>query len=123
MVDNDGDASAPAPTIGYDDFRKVDIRVGTIVGVEPFPEARRPAFKLRVDFGPELGVKKSSAQVVANYAPDQLLGRQVAAVVNFPPKQIGPFMSEVLVLGFPDEKGEVVMVGIDRPVPNGGKLY
>jgi tRNA-binding protein len=109
--------------ISFQDFEKVDIRVGTIVGVEPFPEARRPAFKLRVDFGPELGVKKSSAQVVSNYAPDQLLGRQVAAVVNFPPKQIGPFMSEVLVLGFPDEKGEVVMVGIDRPVPNGGKLY
>ena len=109
--------------ITYADFEKVDIRVGTIVGVEPFPEARRPAFKLRVDFGPDLGVKNSSAQVVANYALDQLLGRQVAAVVNFPPKQIGPFMSEVLVLGFPDARSEVVMVGIDRPVPNGGKLY
>ena len=109
--------------ISFADFEKVDIRVGTIVGVEPFPEARRPAFKLRVDFGPEIGVKKSSAQVAANYAPDQLLGRQVAAVVNFPPKQIGPFMSEVLMLGFPDEKGAVVMVGIDRAVPNGGKLY
>lgn len=109
--------------ISFQDFETVDIRVGTIVGVEPFPEARRPAFKLRVDFGPEIGVKKSSAQVVANYAPDQLLGRQVAAVVNFPPKQIGPFMSEVLVLGFPDGRGEVVMIGVDRPVPNGGKLY
>jgi tRNA-binding protein len=109
--------------ISFQDFEKVDIRVGTIVGVEPFPEARRPAFKLRVDFGPELGVKKSSAQVVANYTADQLLGRQVAAVVNFPPKQIGPFMSEVLVLGFPDGRGEVVMIGVDRPVPNGGKLY
>ncbi|MFO0995589.1 MAG: tRNA-binding protein [Alphaproteobacteria bacterium] len=109
--------------ISYADFERVEIRVGTIVGVEPFPEARRPAFRLRVDFGPELGIKKSSAQVVANYAPDQLLGRQVAAVVNFPPKQIGPFMSEVLVLGFPDAKGEVVMVGVDRPVPNGGRLY
>ena len=109
--------------ISFAEFEKVDIRVGTIVGVEPFPEARRPAFKLRVDFGAEIGVKKSSAQVAANYAPDQLLGRQVAAVVNFPPKQIGPFMSEVLVLGFPDEKGDVVMVGIDRAVPNGGKLY
>jgi tRNA-binding protein len=110
-------------TISYDDFAKVDIRVGTIVEVEPFPQARKPAFKLKVDFGPEIGVKRSSAQVVANYKAETLLGRQVAAVVNFPPKQIGPFMSEVLVLGFPDGKDQVVMVGVDLPVPNGGKLF
>lgn len=109
--------------ISYDDFAKVDIRIGTIVAVEPFPEARKPAFKLKVDFGSEIGVKRSSAQVVANYAADALVGRQVAAVVNFPTKQIGPFISEVLVLGFPDAKGQVVMVGIDQPVPNGGRLY
>lgn len=112
-----------APAIGYDGFRKVDIRVGTIVAVEPYPEARRPAFKLTVDFGAEIGVKRSSAQVTAHYQPEALVGRQVAAVVNFPPKQIGKFMSEALVLGFPDAQGEVVMVGPDRPVPNGGRLY
>lgn len=110
-------------SISYDDFAKVDIRVGTIIEVEPFPQARKPAFKLKVDFGSEIGVKRSSAQVVANYKADALVGRQVAAVVNFPPKQIGPFMSEVLVLGFPDAQGQVVMVGVDRPVPNGGRLY
>lgn len=109
--------------ISYDDFAKVDIRVGTIIEVEPFPQARKPAFKLKVDFGPEIGVKRSSAQVAANYKAEALLGRQVAAVVNFPPKQIGPFMSEVLVLGFPDAQGQVVMVGVDLPVPNGGRLY
>jgi tRNA-binding protein len=110
-------------TIGYDDFAKVDIRVGTIVGVDAFPEARKPAFKLRVDFGPGIGVRRSSAQVTVHYRPDDLLGRQVAAVVNFPPRQIGPFMSEVLVLGFPDEEGAVVLVGPSRTVPNGGKLF
>jgi tRNA-binding protein len=110
-------------TIGYDDFAKVDIRVGTIVGVDAFPEARKPAFKLRVDFGPGIGVKRSSAQVTVHYRPEDLLGRQVAAVVNFPPRQIGPFMSEVLVLGFPDEAGAVVLVGPSRTVPNGGKLF
>lgn len=110
-------------TIGYDDFAKVDIRVGTIVGVDAFPEARKPAFKLRVDFGPGIGVRRSSAQVTVHYRPDDLLGRQVAAVVNFPPRQIGPFMSEVLVLGFPDEAGAVVLVGPSRTVPNGGKLF
>jgi tRNA-binding protein len=110
-------------TIGYDDFAKVDIRVGTIVGVDAFPEARKPAFKLRVDFGPGIGVKRSSAQVTVHYRPEDLLGRQVAAVVNFPPRQIGPFMSEVLVLGFPDEEGAVVLVGPSRTVPNGGKLF
>jgi tRNA-binding protein len=110
-------------TISYDDFAKVDIRVGTIIEVEDYPEARRPAFKLRVDFGAEIGVKRSSAQVTTLYTKEQLVGRQVAAVVNFPPKQIGKFMSEVLVLGFPDGDGSVVLVVPDKPVPNGGKLF
>ncbi|SMF46091.1 tRNA-binding protein [Tistlia consotensis] len=115
-------AEASAP-ISYDDFARVDIRVGTIVQAEPFPEARRPAFKLWVDFGEAIGVRKTSAQVTKHYQLEQLTGRQVAAVVNFPPKQIGPFMSEILVLGFPDEEGGVVMIGPDKPVPNGGKLF
>ena len=110
-------------TIGYIDFEKVDIRVGTIVGVEPFPEARKPAYKLRIDFGPAIGVKRSTAQITVHYTSEQLMGRKVAAVVNFPPKQIGPAISEVLVLGFPDDKGAVVLVGVDRPVPDGGKLF
>lgn len=110
-------------TISFDDFLKVDIRVGTIVAVEDFPEARRPAYRLRVDFGPEIGIKKSSAQLPALYAKEDLLGRQVAAVVNFPPKQVGKFMSEVLVLGFPDGEGSVVLIQPERPVPNGGRLY
>ncbi|MBX6366594.1 MAG: tRNA-binding protein [Rhodospirillales bacterium] len=110
-------------TISFDDFLKVDIRVGTIVAVEDFPEARRPAYRLRVDFGPEIGIKKSSAQLPALYAKEDLLGRQVAAVVNFPPKQVGKFMSEVLVLGFPDGEGRVVLIQPERPVPNGGRLY
>jgi tRNA-binding protein len=110
-------------TIAYDDFARVDIRVGTVVGVEPFPQARKPAFKLRVDFGPAIGVKRSSAQLTVHYAPETLLGRQVAAVVNFPPRQIGPFMSEVLVLGFPDADGAVVLIGPERGVPDGGKLF
>jgi tRNA-binding protein len=119
-----GNDSAPAETpISYDDFRKVDIRVGTIVAVDPFPEARRPALKLTVDFGPAIGTRRSSAQITAHYKAEELVGRQVAAVVNFPPKQIGRFMSEVLVLGFPDDRGEVVMIGPDKPVPNGGRLY
>ena len=116
-------AEALALQIGYDDFRRVDIRVGTIIAAEPFPEARRPAFKLTIDFGPAIGLKRSSAQIVTHYRLEELVGRQIAAVVNFPRKQIGRFMSEVLVLGFPDGGGEVVMIGPDRPVPNGGRLY
>lgn len=110
-------------TVSYDDFARVDIRVGTIIDVQPFPEARRPAYKLWVDLGPEIGVRKSSAQLTTHYTPEALLGRQVAAVVNFPPRQIGPFMSEILVLGFPDPEGAVVLVAPDHKVPNGGKLF
>lgn len=110
-------------TIGYEDFERVDIRVGTITRAEPFPEARRPAIKLWVDFGPEIGTRKTSAQITKHYEIEQLPGRQVAAVVNFPPKQIGKFMSEILVLGFPDAEGGVVMIAPDLQVPNGGKLF
>ena len=109
--------------ITFAEFEKVDIRIGTIVAVEPFPEARKPAFKLKIDFGSLIGIKKSSAQITKHYAAEQLLGRQVAAVVNFPPRQIGPFMSEVLTLGFPDDAGGVVLIGPSLPVPNGGKLF
>jgi len=115
--------AAAGGTIGYADFEAVDIRVGTIVEAEPFPEARKPAFKLRIDFGPDIGVKKTSAQITQHYSLDELPGKQVAAVVNFPPRQIGKFMSEVLTLGFPDEEGGVVLIAPTRPVPNGGKLY
>jgi tRNA-binding protein len=109
--------------IGFDDFLKVDVRVGTIVEVGDFPEARKPAFKLVVDFGPEIGLRKCSAQVTRHYVKDELLGRQVLGVVNFPPKQIGKFLSEVLVLGVPDGQGEVVLIAPERPVPLGGRLY
>ena len=110
-------------TISYDDFQKVDIRVGRIVKAEPFPEARKPAFKLWVDFGGDLGVKRSSAQITAHYTVEGLVGRQVVAVVNFPPRQIGPVMSEVLVLGVPDEAGEVVLLGPGHEVPLGGRMF
>ena len=116
------DADRPEP-IAFDDFLKVDIRVGTIVAAEPFPQARKPAFKLTIDFGPELGLKKSSAQITRHYTPEMLVGRQVAAVVNFPPRQIGPFLSQVLTLGFPDETGEVVLVSPSAKVPDGGRLF
>ena len=115
--------SASAGTIGFDDFMKVDIRVGQVVKAEPFPEARKPAYKLTIDFGPDIGVKKSSAQITVHYTLDQLEGRKVAAVVNFPPRQIGPVMSEVLTLGFPDGDGNVVLVGVDRETPLGGRLF
>ena len=115
--------SVPAEPIAFDDFMKVDVRVGEVLAVDPFPEARKPAWKLTIDFGPDIGVKKSSAQITVHYTRDQLLGRKVAAVVNFPPRQIGPFMSEVLTLGFPDAAGEVVLIGVDRDVPVGGRLF
>ncbi len=109
--------------IDYDQFVQVDIRVGTVVAAEPFPEARRPALKLHIDFGPEIGRRKSSAQITVHYEPADLVGRQVAAVVNFPPRQIGKFMSEVLVLGFPDAEGAVVLISPDHKVPDGGKMF
>lgn len=121
-MDHDPHA-APAPTISFDQFLAVDIRVGTIVAAEPFPEARKPAFRLSIDFGPVIGVKRSSAQITENYTPDQLIGMQVAAVVNFPPRQIGPMMSEVLTLGFPDAAGKVMLFSPTAPVPDGGRLY
>ena len=109
--------------ITFDEFQKVDIRVGTVVDAQPFPEARRPAIKLWVDLGDEFGVRKTSAQLTVHYTPAVLVGRQGAAVVNFPPRQIGKFMSEILVLGFPDADGEVVLLNIDQSVPNGGRLF
>ena len=110
-----------APEIGFDQFLAVDVRAGTIVAVDPFPEARKPAWKLLIDFGP-LGTRRSSAQITAHYTPDDLIGRQVMAVVNFPPRQIGPFMSEVLTLGFADEGGDIVLAAVERAVPNGARL-
>jgi tRNA-binding protein len=115
--------SDPVPQIAFDDFLKVDIRVGTIVEAAVFAEARKPALKLRIDFGAEIGVKRSSAQITRHYDPAALVGRQVAAVVNFPPRQIGPMMSEVLTLGFPDAAGEVVLIAPTQPVPDGGRLF
>ena len=115
--------TAVANPIGIDEFFKVDVRVGTIVAAEDFPQARKPAYRLQIDFGPEVGLRKTSAQLTANYTIEALIGRQVAAVVNFPPRQIGPMMSEVLTLGFPDERGEVVLTAVERPVPDGGRLY
>ncbi|SFR10416.1 tRNA-binding protein [Poseidonocella sedimentorum] len=109
--------------IGFDDFQKVDIRVGEVLRAEPFPEARKPAIKLWVDLGPEIGTKKSSAQITVHYSPDDLVGRRVLAVVNFPPRQIGPFMSEILVLGVPDENGEVVLIAPDMDTPIGGRMF
>ncbi len=109
--------------ITFDDFLKVDIRIGTIVEVLPFPEARKPAYRLKIDFGPDIGIKKSSAQITVHYSAEDLLNRQVAAVVNFPPRQIGPMMSEVLTVGMPDEDGEVVLLEVSKNVPNGGRLF
>lgn len=109
--------------ISFDDFLAVDVRVGTIIEAEDFPQARKPAFKLKIDFGADIGVKKSSAQITHHYNKDELVGKQVMAVVNFPPRQIGPFMSEVLTLGVPDEAGEVVLLNPSKVVPNGGRLY
>lgn len=109
--------------ISFDDFLKVDIRVGTVQRAEPFPEARKPAIKMWIDFGDEIGERKTSAQVTAHYTPDALIGKQVMAVVNFPPRQIGPFMSEVLVLGLPDQDGEIVLIGPDGAVPKGGRMH
>jgi len=117
------DARAPSGPISFDDFMKVDIRVGTIVEATPYPEARKPAIKLWIDFGPELGIRKTSAQITKHYAVETLPGRQVLAVVNFPPRQIGKFMSEVLTLGVPDEAGEVVLISPDIDTPVGGRMF
>ena len=110
-------------TITYDDFARVDIRVGTVLEAAPLEGARKPAYRLLIDFGPEIGQRKSSVQITVHYQPGELIGRQVAAVVNFPPRQIGKFMSEVLTLGFPDENGSVVLIAPDKKIPNGGKLF
>ncbi|MCY3827724.1 MAG: tRNA-binding protein [Rhodospirillaceae bacterium] len=115
--------SAVGDTISWADFEKVDIRVGTVLTAEPFEKARNPAYILTVDFGEAIGTRKSSAQITAHYAPEELVGRKVAAVLNFPPKQIANIMSEILVLGFPDADGEVVLIGVDRAVPDGGRLF
>jgi tRNA-binding protein len=116
-------AAEAAPTIGFDQFLAVDIRVGTIVEALPFPEARKPAYRLAIDFGPVIGIRRSSAQITEHYTLEDLPGMQVAAVINFPPRQIGPMMSEVLTLGFPDAEGRVVLIRPGHPVPNGGRLF
>ena len=121
-VTHDPDAESDAET-DFATFLKIDIRVGTILSVESFPEARKPAFKLTIDFGPGIGTRRSSAQITENYDADTLVGRQVAAVVNFPPRQIGKFMSQVLTLGFPDAQGAVTLFAPDKPVPNGARLF
>ncbi|AUW58627.1 tRNA-binding protein [Sphingobium sp. SCG-1] len=120
---NHDPAATPAAEIDFDAFLAVDIRVGTIMSAEPFPEARKPAYKLLIDFGPGIGERKSSAQITENYEIEPLVGRQVAAVVNFPPRQIGKFMSQVLTLGFPDENGAVTLFAPDKAVPNGARLF
>lgn len=114
--------TATSPTITFDQFMSVDIRIGTVVSADAFPEARKPAYKLLIDFGPEIGRKKSSVQITQHYKPNELAGRQVCAVVNFPPRQIGPFMSEVLTLGFADNDGYVVLIDADQQIPNGARL-
>lgn len=116
-------AAPPQPVITFDEFLKVDIRIGTIIEAEPYPEARKPSLKLRIDFGPGLGIKRSCAQIAALYAPGQIIGRQVAAVVNFPPRQIGKAVSEVLTVGFADSEARVVLFSPDQPVPNGSRLF
>ena len=117
-----GEGTEMTDQITFDDFLKVDIRAGTILEAEAFPEARKPAYKMRIDFGPEIGVKKTSAQITEHYDPAELVGRQVMAVVNFPPRQIGPVMSEVLTLGAYDSEQRVVLLGLDHPVPNGSRM-
>ncbi|MGQ0664680.1 MAG: tRNA-binding protein [Pseudomonadota bacterium] len=116
-------ASELSGTIRHDDFARIDIRAGTVIEAEPYPEARQPSLKLKIDFGAEIGTRRSCAQLTVHYSPASLIGKRVAAVVNFPPRQIGKFLSEVLVLGFPDAEGAVVLVSPDRAVPNGGKLF
>jgi len=121
-LDHDPTAAPSAP-ISFDEFLAIDIRIGTVVAAEPYPEARKPSLKLRVDFGPGIGEKTSSAQIAALYQPDELIGRQIAAVVNFPPRQIGKVMSQVLIVGFADAAGQVVLFAPDQPVPNGSRLF
>ena len=122
MTRQDTSTVMRTPQIAFDDFMKVDIRIGTIIEAVPFPEARKPAIIMQIDFGPEIGIKKSSAQITAHYTPDTLVGSQVMAVVNFPPRQIGPLMSEVLTLGFADENADIVLGHPEKPVPNGSRL-